>query len=61
MSTPTPDHYDPREYHALINHIRAQEVMAQAALDRAKQSVRCLSASVLRLKEQRLSLIELDA
>ena len=55
------DHYDPRPEHKLIDQIREQEIRAQMALDRARDSVRHLKFSVLRLKEQRLSLAELDA
>jgi hypothetical protein len=55
------DQFDPRQDTDLIDRIRLQEAAAQAALDRAKESVHHLSASVLRLKERRFQLIELDA
>ena len=55
------DQFDPRQDTDLIDRIRLQEAAAQAALDRAKASVHHLSASVLRLKERRFQLIELDA
>jgi len=55
------DHFDPRQDTDLIDRIRKQEAAAQAALDRAKESVRHLSASVLRLRERRFQLVELDA
>ena len=61
MTTFPQDHYDPRPEHKLIDQIRAQEIRAQMALDKARESVRRLKFSVLRLKEQRLSLAELDA
>jgi len=61
MSTTLLDHSDPRFDTDLIDRIRQQEANAQAALDRAKESVRHLSASVLRLRERRFQLIELDA
>lgn len=55
------DHSDPRFDTDLIDRIRQQEAHAQAALERARESVRQLSASVLRLRERRFQLIELDA
>jgi len=61
MTTTFLDHSDPRFDTDLIDRIRQQEANAQAALDRAKESVRHLSASVLRLRERRFQLIELDA
>lgn len=61
MNTKPLDHYDPRSEHKLIDQIRQQEIRAQMALDKARESVRHLKFSVLRLKEQRLSLAEFDA
>jgi hypothetical protein len=55
------DLFDPRQDTDLIDRIRLQEAAAQAALDRAKASVHHLSASVLRLRERRFQLVELDA
>jgi hypothetical protein len=55
------DQFDPRQDTDLIDRIRLQEAAAQAALDRAKESVHHLSASVLRLRERRFQLVELDA
>jgi hypothetical protein len=55
------DQFDPRQDTDLIDRIRLQEAAAQAALDRAKASVHHLSASVLRLRERRFQLVELDA
>lgn len=55
------DQFDPRFDTDLIDRIRQQEAHAQAALERARESVRHLSASVLRLRERRFQLIELDA
>jgi len=55
------DQFDPRFDTDLIDRIRQQEANAQAALERAKESVRHLSASVLRLRERRFQLVELDA
>jgi hypothetical protein len=61
MTTFPLDHYDPRPEHRLIDQIREQEIRAQIALDKARECVRHLKSSVIRLKEQRLSLVELDA
>jgi hypothetical protein len=61
MNLSSKDHFDPRSEHKLIDQIRTQEIKAQIALDKARHSVVALKASVLRLKEQRLSLVELDA
>jgi hypothetical protein len=55
------DQFDPRQDTDLIDRIRLQEAAAQAALDRARESVHHLSASVLRLRERRFQLVELDA
>lgn len=55
------DQFDPRFDTDLIDRIRQQEAHAQAALERARESVRHLSASVLRLRERRFQLVELDA
>jgi hypothetical protein len=55
------DQFDPRQDTDLIDRIRLQEAAAQAALDRARASVHHLSASVLRLRERRFQLVELDA
>ena len=40
----------------LVDSIRQQEKQYQAALDKAKESVRLLAASVQRLKESRLAM-----
>jgi len=40
----------------LVDSIRQQEKQYQAALDKAKESVRLLAASVQRLKESRLEM-----
>lgn len=61
MNTSSKDHFDLRSEHKLIDQIRSQEIKAQIALDKARLSVVALKAAVLRLKEQRLSLVELDA
>ena len=55
------DQFDLRQDTDLIDRIRKQEAVAQAALDRARESVHHLSASVLRLRERRFQLVELDA
>lgn len=60
MTTTLLDHHDPFDTD-LVDRIRQQEAHAQAALERARESVRHLSASVLRLRERRFQLIELDA
>lgn len=61
MNPHSKDQFDQRSEHKLIDQIRNQEIKAQLALDKARLSVVALKASVLRLKEQRLSLVELDA